>query len=171
MSLKNNFNALIETITRYSYKLNNYTEESFQHKIQADIWSPAEVYAHITTANRLTVKGMKKAINNEATEDSSSLSWPARIIFLTGRFPAGRKAPDVIVRRTPELKSIAEAKYALDELESELNEVWDFRHSWSKTQKLKHPALGMLNNQQWIKFMLIHSKHHLKQLDRIRSMK
>ena len=171
MSLKSNFNRLIEAITRYSYKLNNYTEESFQLKKHTDVWSPAEVYAHITTANRLTVKGMKKASNADATEDNSSLTWAARVIFLTGKFPAGRKAPDVIVKRTPELKSIADAKNALDELESELNEVWDMRHSWSKTQKLKHPALGMLNNEQWIKFMLIHSKHHLKQLDRIRAMK
>ena len=171
MSLKSNFNRLIEAITRYSYKLNNYTEESFQLKKHPDVWSPAEVYAHITTANRLTVKGMKKASNADATEDNSSLTWAARVIFLTGKFPAGRKAPDVIVKRTPELKSIADAKNALDELESELNEVWDMRHSWSKTQKLKHPALGMLNNEQWIKFMLIHSKHHLKQLDRIRAMK
>lgn len=171
MSLKSNFNRLIEAITRYSYKLNNYTEESFQLKKHTDVWSPAEVYAHITTANRLTVKGMKKASNADATEDNSSLTWATRVIFLTGKFPAGRKAPDVIVKRTPELKSIADAKNALDELESELNEVWDMRHSWSKTQKLKHPALGMLNNEQWIKFMLIHSKHHLKQLDRIRAMK
>ncbi len=171
MSLTRNFNNLIETITRYSYKLNNYSEESFQLKKHPDVWSPAEVYAHITTANRITVKGMKKALNGEATEDSSSLSFQARVIFFTGQIPAGRKAPEVIVKRTPQINSIAEAKNILDELESELNEIWEKRYSWSKTQKLRHPALGMLNNKQWIKFMLIHSKHHLRQLDRIRDLK
>jgi len=171
MSLTRNYNALIDTITKYSYKLNNYSEQSFQHKINETIWSPAEVYAHIITANRVTVKGMMKAINGEATEDKSPLSWPARAIFFTGRIPKGRKAPEVIVKRTPKLNSIAEAKNMLDELESELNEVWESRYSWSKTQKLRHPALGMLNNEQWVKFMVIHAKHHLKQLDRIRDMK
>ncbi len=168
MSVQGKFNKLLDVITRYAYKLNNYTEESFVAKKHEDVWSAAEVYAHITTANKLSVMGMHKAILGEATEDSNSLSWKARVIFFTGRIPSGRKAPESVIKRTPKFNSIAEAKNALDDLESELNAVWDNRNSWSKTQKMRHPALGYLNNEQWISFMLIHSKHHLKQLARIR---
>lgn len=168
MSAKRNFNKLIEVVTRYAYKLNNYTEESFLAKKQEDVWSAAEVYAHITAANRLSVRGMHKAMLGEATEDKNPLSWKARIIFFLGRIPAGRKAPELLQKRTPKFNSIADAKNALDELESELNEVWDNRHAWSKTQKMRHPSLGYLNNEQWIRFMIVHSNHHLKQLARIR---
>jgi uncharacterized damage-inducible protein DinB len=168
MSSQKNFNKLIEVITRYAYKLNNYTEESFVEKKHEDVWSAAEVYAHITSANRLSIRGMHKAMLGEATEDSNPLSWQARIIFFLGRIPRGRKAPELLVKRTPKLNSIAEAKNALDDLESELNEIWDSRFKWSKTQKMRHPALGYLNNDQWISFMIVHSNHHLKQLARIR---
>ena len=77
MSAKRNFNKLIEVVTRYAYKLNNYTEESFLAKKQEDVWSAAEVYAHITAANRLSVRGMHKAMLGEATEDKNPLSWKA----------------------------------------------------------------------------------------------
>lgn len=168
MSLTSKYNELIDVVTKYAYKLNNYTEESFLRKKQDDIWSAAEVYAHITSANRLTVKGMHKMLKGEATEDSSPLSWKAKVMFFFGSIPYGRKAPEVVIRRTPKYNGIADAKSALDDLEAELMEIWENRHSWSKTQKLKHPSLGLLNSEQWIRFMLLHSKHHLKQLDRIR---
>lgn len=168
MSLNRNYNSLIDVIKNYSYKLNSFSEESFQFKYEVNTWSSAEVYAHIITANKLSLRGMLKAQLGEATEDISPLSWSARLIFFTGRIPKGRKVPELFKNRTPQFNSIAEAKSALDDLENELNNLWDNRNLWSKTQKIKHPALGLLNNEQWIKFMLIHSKHHLKQLKRIK---
>lgn len=170
MSLTKKYNQILEAIARYSYKLNGFTDETFLAKKEEGVWSPAEVYAHIISANRITIKGMHKALNGEGTEDSSPLSFKARVIFFTGRIPKGRKVPEVIEKRTPKINSIAEAKQMLDLLESELNEIWDKRDLWSDTQKLKHPALGLMNNSQWIKFMYIHSMHHLKQLDRIKAM-
>lgn len=170
MSLAKKYNEILEVIARYSYKLNGYTEESFLAKKQEGVWSPAEVYAHIISANRMTIKGMKKLVAKEGTEDHSSLPFRARLILFTGRIPAGRKVPEVVEKRTPKINSIAEAKEQLDLLEGELNEIWDQRELWTETQKLKHPALGLMNNVQWLKFMLIHSKHHLKQLDRIKAL-
>ena len=168
MSLNRQYILLIDVIKNYSYKLNSFNEESFQFKYDVNTWSSAEVYAHIITANKLSLKGMLKAQLGEATEDSSPLSWSARLIIFTGRIPKGRKVPELFIKRTPKFNSITEAKNALDELEYELNNLWDNRNLWSKTQKIKHPALGLLNNNQWMKFMFIHSKHHLKQLKRIK---
>lgn len=169
MSLVKKYNQILDALAKYSYKLNGYTDESFLAKKQEGVWSPAEVYAHIITANRITIKGMHKSLADEGTEDNSALSFKAKFIFFTGKIPAGRKVPEVVEKRTPKINSIAEAKEQLDLLEGELNEIWDKRELWSETQKLKHPALGLMNNAQWIKFMLIHTNHHLKQLDRIKS--
>jgi hypothetical protein len=162
-----NFNILIQTLEEYRRRLAVYSEEDFLLKTNPDVWSPAEVYAHILSANRLTVRGMQKAAEGNATEDPSKLGLKAFFILTFERFPKGRKVPEVVLKRTPKFNSITDAKEALEALVSELNKIWESNHSWSKTQKQKHPALGMLNNWQWIKFMKIHSKHHLKQLDRI----
>ena len=162
-----NFNILIQTIEEYRRRLGTYSESKFVEKINPEVWSPAEVYAHIISANRLTVRSMQKAVEGNATEDNSSLPWKARLILFTGRFPKGRKVPEVVAKRTPQFLAIADAREATEALLMELNDIWKSHEQWSPTQKLKHPALGLLNNKQWIKFMKIHSKHHIKQLDRI----
>ncbi len=163
----NYYHKLLAGIEEYSTRLSNYSEEAFFRKYSDEVWSPAEVYAHIISANRLTIRGMHKAIAGEATKDSGSLSWKTRLIFLLGSIPAGRKVPEVIKKRTPHYSSKSEAEQALVELKKELTEIWEKRDLWPADQKLKHPALGLLNNNQWISFMAIHTKHHLKQLDRI----
>jgi DinB superfamily len=162
-----NYHILIQTIEEYRRRLTNYSEEKFIEKKQPDIWSPAEVYAHIISANRMTVKSMNKVLEGKGIEDNSSLTWSARLILLFERFPKGRKVPEVVQKRTPQFLNIKDAKDATEALLAELAEIWKSHSQWSPNQKLKHPVLGLLNNHQWIKFMKIHSKHHLKQLDRI----
>lgn len=166
MSLRS-YSILLTALEDYRRRLAEYSEEVFVKKISDEVWSPAEVYAHIISANRLTIKGMHKAYEGNATEDSNGLSFKTWLILSFGKFPKGRKVPEVVQRRTPKFENKADAKNALEALINELNDIWSSNEQWSKTQKLKHPALGLLNNRQWIKFMKIHSKHHLKQLDRI----
>lgn len=165
-----NFKLLINAIKEYRNRIDQYTESDFLKKANPETWSAAEVYAHIISANRLTVKAMLKAAMGNATEDKSRLTWAAAIILLFERFPKGRKVPEVVEKRTPKIESIAQAIETTDALLLELNELMLTQSNWSKTQKFKHPVLGMLNNFQWIKFMKIHSNHHLKQLDRIKNL-
>lgn len=164
------YRGLVSAILEYRQRLNTYTDVEFLRKANADTWSAAEVYAHIISANRMTVRGMHKAAEGNATEDSSNLPWKARFILFFEKFPKGRKVPEVVQKRTPAINTIAEAIESTESLMKELDELMATYTKWTKTQKLKHPALGMLNNYQWLKFMKIHSKHHLKQLDRIKNL-
>lgn len=167
MGLKNTYTRFMKSIEVYENRLNNYNEENFLKKKTADVWSPAEVYAHIISANRMTIKAMGKAVRKEATSDSNPLSWAARIIFFINRMPKGRKVPAVVEARTPKINSKLEAAEGLKVLKVELESIWEQRDLWPDDQKFKHPALGMMNNRHWLKFMQIHTEHHLAQLNRI----
>lgn len=164
MSTKSNYTSLKKLIGKYESLLNNFSEEEFLQKPNADKWSKAEVYAHIVSANRLTIRAMGKAARGEATESNQSLSWPARIIFFFNKMPKGRKVPAVIEARTPKYQSKQEALEAIHQLNNELDEVYATRANWSKSQKNNHPALGPLNNSEWLVFMKVHTSHHLKQV-------
>ena len=164
MSITSNYTALKKLIDRYESLLNNFSEEEFTKKVNEGKWSKAEVYAHIISANRMTVKSMSKAANGEAKENSDSLSWPARIIFLLNKMPKGRKVPAVVEARTPKFLNKQDAYEAIKNLKLELEEVYAVRQNWSETQKNNHPALGPLNNAQWLAFMKVHTLHHLKQI-------
>ena len=164
MSIKSNYESLKKLIDRYETLLTTFSEEEFVKKITEHKWSKAEVYAHIISANRMTIKAMVKAANGEAKENTDSISWSARIIFLINRMPKGRKVPAVVEARTPKFNSKQDAYDAIHHLKTDLDEVYALRESWSKTQKNNHPALGPLNNSQWLAFMKVHTLHHLKQV-------
>ena len=164
MSIKSNYLSLIKLIDQYESLLNNFSEDEFIKKINEEKWSKAEVYAHIISANRLTIRAMAKAARGEATESNTSLSWPARIIFLLNKMPKGRKVPAVVQARTPKFNNKQDAVDAIVQLKNELNEVYASSEKWSKTQKNNHPALGPLNNAEWLAFMKVHTMHHLKQI-------
>lgn len=164
MSIKSNYESLVKLIDQYESMLNNFSEEEFVKKINEEKWSKAEVYAHIISANRLTIRAMGKAARGEATESSTSLSWTARIIFLLNKLPKGRKVPAVVQARTPKFSNKQDAYDAIVQLKQELKDVYSTRESWSMSQKNNHPALGPLNNAEWLAFMKVHSLHHLKQV-------
>lgn len=167
MSTTSTHKKLLRDLEQYESRLTTFSNEDFIKKPHSDVWSPAEVYAHIISANRLTIKAMEKAVRGEMTEDHSPLSWKARMIFLLNRIPKGRKVPAAIEARTPKYASIQEAREHLSALISELKEIYNKRNDWQKYQKFKHPALGMMNNEEWLSFMRTHTRHHLKQLDRV----
>ncbi len=164
------YHCLVAAIKEYRQRLESYSESDFLKKANVDTWSAAEVYAHIISANRMTVRGMHMAAEGNATEDNTTLPWSARMVLFFEKFPKGRKVPEVVQKRTPVINSISEAIETTESLMKELDELMQSYSNWSKTQKLKHPVLGMLNNFQWLKFMKIHSNHHLKQLDRIKNL-
>ena len=101
MSIASNYKSLKKLINQYESLLSNFSEDEFVKKISDKRWSKAEVYAHIISANRMTIKAMVKAAKGEAKENNDSLSWPARIIFLLNKMPKGRKVPAVVEARTP----------------------------------------------------------------------
>lgn len=164
MSITSNYTSLKKLIEQYESLLNNFSEEEFLKKPNAEKWSKAEVYAHIISANRLTIRAMVKAARGEATESTQSLSWPARIIFFFNRMPKGRKVPAVVEARTPKYNNKQEALDAIHQLIKDLDEAYATSANWSKTQKNNHPALGPMNNAEWLAFMKVHTQHHLKQV-------
>jgi len=60
-----------------------------------------------------------------------------------------------------------EAEKLLEKCHKRLLMVIPLLNNASKNSRFKHPRLGMLNAEQWFKFIRIHAQHHLKQLDRI----
>ena len=169
MSIQTNYIRLKKAMEQYAAKLNEYTEEEFVKTPADNKWSYAEVYAHITSANLMSIKGLEIAGNNKAEEVLGRVDWRVALILWAGRLPGGRKVPkrllDAIVKM-----SKAEALEKIQLVQSRLEEVYPLVLKASPTQKIKHPRMGYLNSAQWLRFMEIHTYHHLKQLDRIHKL-
>ena len=170
MSFQAQYRSLLAYVETYSNFLETLTEEEFQRSPAADVWSYAEVYSHIFQANLGSLVAAEKCINRTAEETSSRINWLAALILLLGRFPPGKiKAPERIAAMVKKI-SKEEARNLIVKFRSRLIQVAPNVSKAAANRKIRHPRLGLLNAVQWFRFIQIHTKHHLKQLQRIRGM-
>ncbi|MDB5025519.1 MAG: DinB family protein [Mucilaginibacter sp.] len=153
----------------YRSRLDTIPDDLFNVTPPGGGWSYAEVYCHILQADLGSSLALEKCTLSSCKPTSKGRSLLGLFVLTLGRFPPVRvKVPQAIAVKTP-VKSISkeEARNLLIKCRKRINEVTPLIYASSPYCKIKHPRLGMLNAGQWLKFMLIHSKHHLKQLDRI----
>jgi hypothetical protein len=170
MNFDQNFKGLIGAIEEYRDRLKRYSEEQFQQKPLNGGWSAAQVYSHIITADRLSTKGIAKALQGNISETDQRIKLISWWLLFIGKIPKGIKAPKALEERTSTFADKEQAEIQIQQLLEDLEKVKAQKHQLSRTRKFKHPFLGLLNSFEWLRFMEIHSKHHLKQLDRIERM-
>ncbi len=163
MGLERNFRRLMRSLDRYQEMLGKYSDAQFAQQPAEGKWSLAQVYAHIMTANLLSVKGMIRVLDTQPPPVPDRLKWSARYILLWGKIPAGRKVPQAVQDRTPVFDK-PKALEAILRLREQLQAVYSRRKEWNPRQKFRHPVLGYLDNRQWVRFMQIHTEHHYRQL-------
>lgn len=158
--------SLQHIVDAYKAKLSAYPDEIFQQTPPINGWSYSEVYAHIFDASLLSLI----ALSNSATgkgEDKPT-HFMAKVILLLGSLPPAKKykVPKKLLDRVKKI-SKAEAMDFILEFEKALADNYPLVANASDRCKTKHPRLGYLNAKQWLRFIEIHLKHHLKQLGRI----
>ena len=111
----------------------------------------------------LTINGIITAIQNSNPKDySSKFSLMKWIILVTKKIPRGKaKAPKVVVPKDTITKA---------DLEQHLAKARDAIKAMEfvpKNHFFKNPYFGNLKKKQTIRFLEIHTQHHLKIIDDI----
>lgn len=123
-------------------------------------WSPAEHLEHVGLANRSILGALKGFVGAPEPVQAAEMSEMAKGFFAAGMIPRGvAKHPDFV----------APQGVALDYLRRELQSVLDdYKAIESEIVALagskatvSHPILGPLTAQQWLRFVEIHTRHHL----------
>lgn len=152
----------------YEKLLQELSEEKFAENPQYGGWSYAEVYSHIFTSGLLSFSAIQTCLDKKGTDSKNAPSWPVRLILLFGTFPPGKiKAPQKIAALVKKI-SKKEAEDLIIKFKSRLNEVHEQLPLVDLNQRVAHPRLGLLNATQWLRFIEIHTIHHVKQLNRIK---
>ena len=129
-------------------------------------WTPAQIVEHLALG--LTLSGETfLARRNHAPMSRRTRSPAQRVarffIFGLRWFPPGRKSPE---RTTPPAsidRATAEAHFlagveAWDQVDRAL--LPERRHNLF----VKHPRMGDLTVEEWMRFHVIHARHHAKQI-------
>jgi hypothetical protein len=129
-------------------------------------WSPAQVVDHVTTSIEKSANAMKSRVDKPPMERRPP-SLPQRIfklvVFGTGFFPPGRKAPETALpaqrpERAATERRLKEAVALFLELERML------LPARAGDLFVKHPVFGDLTLPEWIRFHRRHAAHHAKQV-------
>lgn len=133
-------------------------------------WCGSEILEHLAKAFGNTTKGLERCLENgraHATRPTLKQRVATMIVVAFGYFPSGREAPE---RTRPKgippeeaLTSVRGTLVAMDQALVRCDNRFG-RH----VPILDHPILGALTVQQWREFHWVHTRHHMKQIARLR---
>lgn len=167
MSIASDKKRILAALTFYEDFLRNVSEERFLETPPNGGWSFSEVYSHITGANYLSIIAIEKCLNRTSDIKTRKPHWKVRLILFLGKFPPGKiKAPAQVESAVKKI-SKEEASNLLVRMRKKLDTILPDFKKFDTNYKFKHPVLGYLDAKSWLKFILIHSQHHQKQIKRI----
>jgi hypothetical protein len=133
-------------------------------------WCVSEVLEHLYLTYTGTIKGFERVLTTGkplVTRASITRRLLTFMVVSLGHMPTGRKSPAVAQPRglpAEKVRNEIGAKVmAMDALIAQCEARFG-----SRVKLLDHPILGPLSATQWRKLHLVHGRHHLKQLLRLR---
>lgn len=133
-------------------------------------WSAAEIIEHLSLAFLVTVKAGRFVLRQKDREIRRSTFLERVMVALVvdyGYFFMRLKAPRMV---TPRGMAPEEAKKAMRQSLIDLDEVLRQCQEELGAHRnfLPHPFLGPLTVEQWRKFHMVHTRHHMKQVQALR---
>ena len=131
-----------------------------------DQWCVAEVVEHLQRAYLGSAKGFERCLETGApiaTGQTLQQRFYSFALIRLGIFPEGRKAPKhVVPAGDMDLSTVlSAARRDLDRLDVAAIRA---REKFGRAKVVDHPVLGAFTVDQWLKFHLVHTRHHEKQI-------
>jgi len=164
MSVKSNKNKVLKSLKFYREFLKTVNDDVFVRTPAQGGWSFAEVYAHIISANFLSLIAIDKCLNKSAEIKTRKPDWRVRLILFFGYFPPGKYKVPVAIAKSIKKINPEEAKNDLVRLTKKIEEIDNGFSKYHPDYKVKHPVLGYLDAKAWLRFIYVHSRHHQRQL-------
>jgi len=160
------YQSISKIVAAYKDQLTKVNDDSFIIVPPIGGWSKSEVYSHIFDASLLSLIAMHNCIKGDG--ESKSTHFAVKMILLFGMLPPGKKykVPKRLAERVKKINLFAAQQFMTD-FELQLAKLFPLIKNADPKVKTKHPRLGYLNAEQWLRFIEIHLSHHLKQLKRI----
>lgn len=122
------------------------------------IMTPQHMIEHLILLVKLSNGGLKGQLMRS---EETAVKWKQGLIYSDMEFPMGIRVPGQEENTLPELR-YENLEKAIEKLESELKIFEEF-YKDDKNKSTMHPALGLLNYEEWIIFHNKHFMHHFKQ--------
>jgi hypothetical protein len=131
-----------------------------------DRWSVVEIVEHLQRSYSGTAKGFERCLEKNsplATRATFKQAIQAFAIINFGYFPGGRQAPKhIIPTGNVALPDVIEGvKKDLTWLDDAATRA---KQAFGGIPVMDHPILGAFSVDQWLRFHVVHTRHHEKQI-------
>jgi DinB superfamily len=132
-------------------------------------WSAAQILEHLNLTYVGTIKNLSRRLEQGRPQASGSRlkNFPRRFGLIgLGYFPPGRKSPERVLPRGVPAAQVKDE--ILENLVKMDRVIAECEARFGRGPVADHPVLGPLTAPEWRKFHLVHGKHHVKQILRLR---
>jgi hypothetical protein len=134
-------------------------------------WSIGEVLEHLYLTYVGTAKGFRRCLEAAkplASSPTLKHRMSIALVIGAGYMPSGRESPEVAKPRGMPVEEVAAKIGPQIAAMAEAIARCEDRYG-ARTRLLDHPVLGPLTAQGWRRFHWVHGRHHLKQIERLRT--
>jgi hypothetical protein len=133
-------------------------------------WCTAEILEHLYLTYTATTKGVQRVLEGGQPK-VTPVTWKQRgralLVIGFAYLPSGRESPPMTrPKGLPAAKVQTEIGARIAEMDAILASCESTFGGHLKI--LNHPILGPFTVNQWRKFHLVHGRHHIKQIQRLR---
>lgn len=151
-------------LDQYQESLERYSEDQFNFKADADTWSLAELYEHISQSNAFFARLVQYCLKQEKGQLGGAKNEVGEKIFAQGTFPPIRiKMPEEFKVTVKEPKAQDAYPPILEQERDRLNTLVEALPNDPGEYAIPHPRLGALNARDWFHMCEMHLAHHLRQ--------
>ena len=154
-------------------RLSRHSEEDLNRKPSETEWSVMQVMVHLQLAEFYTLEYMKKKLSNGNVPKKNSIKGKimTSMYGLAFNFPMRFKAPNAISGEAlPVRSSFWDVTKQWKQQRAELRTfLLDLSDAQLKGEIYKHPIFGRSDVNGLLKFYLLHTKRHEKQINRLLS--
>ncbi len=132
-------------------------------------WCTAEVLEHLYLTYTGTIKGFERVLEAGkplAARPTLKHRMSAMVVLHLNYLPEGRKAPaNTVPRGLPVERVRAEVEGKIAAMDAVMRRC---EERVGRGKVLDHPVLGPFSTAQWRKFHLVHGRHHVRQIMKLR---
>jgi hypothetical protein len=134
-------------------------------------WCAAEILEHLDRVFANSVPHLQKCLDKGKPTANRPTLWQrlaAGLVVDLGYLPSGRKAPDFgVPKGAPAEELLRDIPLQLAAMNRILDECE--RRFGGQRKLANHVILGPLSADQWRKFHWVHTRHHVKQIARLKA--
>ena len=134
-------------------------------------WSVLQVLDHLNLTYVGTIKNFERCLATGKLISGSERRikrWRRICVINMGYFPLGRKSPKGVCPRDLPPQTVAQE--VLQNIERMDSVIAESETRFNRRELLAtHPILGPLTGPEWRKFHVVHGKHHVKQILRLKN--